>query len=236
MFIASQKKKENMTTPKLNVYNPENWNVLLIQDNKTIVDGAYEVIISQDASEGEKIDTTNDKYYLKIDRDVFPRFLIEKYIKKIVVREYENHLKVDLYCSSYARQFMPTDSLFISEMKNILEKKIKPTDTVMIDSIEFISDGCYGAKDINLFVLGTPSFNGVNMYDGNFVLTYDNVIPICWNVDLTEKYRTDEMDKKYAEKAMRENATIDFETAMASQENKMDVIQAMNLLNEFNNQ
>ena len=114
-----QKKKENMTTPKLNVYNPENWNVLLIQDNKTIVDGAYEVIISQDASEGEKIDTTNDKYYLKIDRDVFPRFLIEKYIKKIVVREYENHLKVDLYCSSYARQFMPTDSLFISEKDSL---------------------------------------------------------------------------------------------------------------------
>ena len=231
-----QKKNENMASSKLNVYNPENWNIALIQDNKIVVDGAYEVIISQDANEGGEIDNTNNKYYLKIERDVFPRFLIEKYVKKIVIRENNGELKIDLYCSTYARQFMPTDSLFITEMKNIFEKKIKPTDTVMIDSIEFITDGSYGAKDITLYVLGTPSFEGINMYDGNFVITYNKVVPICWGVDLTEKYRTEEMDKKYSEKAMRKNATLDFENAVAIKEEKMDTTQALNLLKEFNNQ
>jgi hypothetical protein len=230
-----QKKNENMASPKLNVYNPENWNIALIQDNKMIIEGAYEVIISQDANEGEKIENNNAKYYLKIERDVFPRFLIEKYVKKIVVREgYDKGMKIDLYCSTYARQFTPTDSLFITELKNIFEKKIRPTDTVMIESIEFITDGCYGAKDITLYVLGTPNFDGINMYDGNFVLTYTGV-PICWGVDLTEKYRTVEMDKKYAEKAQRNDTiTIDFETISNSEEGKIDVNQALNLLKDFN--
>ena len=231
-----QKKNENMATPKLNIFNPEEYDVLLIQDNKLVVEGAYEAIISQDANEGEKIENNNTKYYLKIERDVFPRFLIEKYIKKIVVREgYDKGMKIDLYCSTYARQFMPTDSLFITELKNIFEKKIRPSDTVMIDSIEFITDGCYGAKDITLYVLGTPNFESINMYDGNFVLTYTGT-PICWGVDLTEKYRTEEMDRKYAEKAQRNDTiTIDLET-YESKEGKIDTEQALNLLKEFNNQ
>ena len=57
-----QKKNENMASPKLNVYNPENWNIALIQDNKMVVDGAYEVIISQDANEGSEIDNTYLNY------------------------------------------------------------------------------------------------------------------------------------------------------------------------------
>ena len=230
------KKNENMATPQFNVFNPEGYDISLIQDNKLVVEGAYEAIISQDATEGGKIENNNSKYFIKIERDVFPRFLIEKYVKKIVVRNgYNNGMKVDLYCSTYARQFTPTDSLFITELKNIFEEKIRPSDTVMIDSIEFITDGCYGAKDITLYVLGTPNFESINMYDGNFVLTY-NCNPVCWGVDLTEKYRTKEMDKKYAEKERRNDSiTIDFESISIPKE-KMDTEQAVNLLKEFNNQ
>jgi hypothetical protein len=62
------------------------------------------------------------------------------------------------------------------------------------------------------------------------------VVPICWGVDLTEKYRTEEMDKKYADKEMRKNATLDFENMVTIKEEKMDTTQALNLLKEFNNQ
>ena len=230
-----KKKEDNMMSPKLNVYNPENYDIILIQDNKAVVEGAYEVIISQDANEGDKINNRTNEYYIKIEREAFPRFLIEKYVKKVVVRgESHDNVFVDLYCSTYARQFIPTDSLFITELKNIYEKKIKPSDTVEIESIEFITDGCYGAKDICLYNFQNLNYQSIDMYDGNFVISY-KAYPVCLGLDLTEKYRTEEMDKKYAEKAMRKDASLNFE-AIAEKEDKIDTVQALNLLKEFNNQ
>ena len=223
-------KKENMATLKHDIFNPENLDVRLIQDNKLIVQGVLEA--SQEAEkEGDKVSNKNNDFSLIIERDVFPRFNIEKYVKKIVVRQGENGVKIDLYCSVYARQFMPTDSLFITEMKNILENKIKPSDTVMIDSIEFTTNACFGADDIMFFKFGDMVYESINIYDGNFVITYNANI-ICDGLDLTEQYRTLEMDKKYENKEMRENAKIYFEEP---EEKTLDLTQAMSLLKEFNN-
>ena len=221
-------KKDNMASPKLNVYNPEELKVVLVQDNKLIVQGIVEG--SGDAEqEGDEVSNKNDKFSLTIERDVFPRFQIEKYIRKIVVRQGEK-TKVDLYCSTYARQFMPTDSLFITELKNIYENKIKPSDTINIDSIEFITDGCYGSKDIVFFKFGDLRYESINMYDGNFVITYC-AYPICDGLDLTEQYRTEEMDRKYENKEIRENAKIYYEEP---EEKTLDVSQALSLLKDFN--
>jgi hypothetical protein len=222
-------KKENMATPKLNVFNPDNLNVLLIQDNKLIVQGVLEATENAE-KEGDEVSNKNSNFSLTFERDVFPRFLLEKYVKKIVVRENGINNKIDLYCSTYARQFNPTDSLFITELKNIFENKIKPSDTVMIDTIEFITDACYGSKDIVLFKFGNLNYETINMYDGNFVITY-SATPICNGIDLTEKYRTKEMDMKYENKEMRENAKLYFEEP---EEKTFDITQAMDLLKEFN--
>ena len=114
------KKNENMASPKLNVYNPENWNIALIQDNKMVVDGAYEVIISQDANEGSEIDNTNNKYYLKIERDVFPRFLIEKYVKKLVIRENNGEFKIDL--KNISLKFRGSSNQRVIDVRETLKK------------------------------------------------------------------------------------------------------------------
>ena len=231
----SIKKEKNMLSQKLNLFNPDDFKIVLVQDNKLIVDGVVDA--SQDAEkEGDEVNNNNNTYTLKINRDNFPRFFIEKYIKKIVVREGGNqNIKIDLYCSTYARQFHPTDSLFITEIKNILEKKNKPTDTVIMDSIEFISDGSYGFKDICLFCLGIVNFEGINVYDGNFVLTYTGV-PIVWGLDMTEKYRTEEMDKKYANKEMRENAKIFLDSYEKTENNSLNIEEAISLINKLNNE
>ena len=102
---------------------------------------------------------------------------------------------------------------------------------MLIDSFEFITDSCYGAKDITLYKFGELQYNGIVLYDGNFVITYDGVA-ICNGLDLTEQYRTEEMDRKYANKEMREGAviTLDF-----SEKEEFDAETAVNLLNEYKN-
>lgn len=228
-------KTKSMIQDDLKVFNPENYKVLLIQDNKLVVKGLVEATRDIE-KEGDTVkEDMEERYVLKIERDVFPRFLIEKYVKKIVIRKFDAFkVKVDLYCSSYARQFIPTDSLFITEMMNIYGKKIRNYDTVDINSIEFITDKAYGVDDITLYKFDSLVYESMNMYDKDFVITYLGV-PVCDGLDLTEKYKTKEMDEKYATNAPKENApVISLETAMYERDT-LDTDKALELLKSLEN-
>ena len=223
-------KTKSMIQDDLKVFNPENYKILLIQDNKLVVKGLVEATRDIE-KEGDTVkEDMEERYVLKIERDVFPRFLIEKYVKKIVIRKSDAFkVKVDLYCSSYARQFIPTDSLFINEMMKIYGKKTRNYDTVDISSIEFITDKAYGADDITLYKFDSLVYESMNMYDKDFVITYSGV-PVCDGLDLTEKYKTKEMDEKYATNAPKENAAvISLETAMYERDT-LDTDKALELL------
>lgn len=228
-------KTKSMIQDDLKVFNPENYKILLIQDNKLVVKGLVEATRDIE-KEGDTVkEDMEERYVLKIERDVFPRFLIEKYVKKIVIRKSDAFkVKVDLYCSSYARQFIPTDSLFINEMMNIYGKKTRNYDTVDISSIEFITDKAYGADDITLYKFDSLVYESMNMYDKDFVITYSGV-PVCDGLDLTEKYKTKEMDEKYATNAPKENAAvISLETAMYERDT-LDTDKALELLKSLGN-
>lgn len=236
-------KVKNMLQADLKVFNPDNDRIVLVQDNKLVVKGLVEATKDVE-EEGEVVaDDKAERFTLKFEREVFPRFQLEKWVKKIVVRQNDEGLvRLDLYCSSYARQFMPTDSLFINELMNIYGKKTRNIDTVDIMSVEFITDKAYGADDITLYRFEELKYEGMNMYDKDFVITY--IAKPVQNLDLTEKYKTKEMDEKYATKARRENAKpIDMEEYVAYQaQNTLDVDEALNLLksldisNDFNSE
>ena len=230
------KKQKNMIADNLKIFNPEEYKVIVIQDNKLIVKGVLEATNGRYDEDGDiASEDKEDRYTIKIERDVFPRFLIEKYVKKIVVRQGENNIKIDLYCSSYPRQFRPTDALFINEMMNIYGKKIRNLDTVDIDSVEFVTDKAYGVDDIILFKYGNMVYESMNMYEKDFVITY-SAIPICDAIDLTEKYHMDSLDEKYATNAKKENApesVINFED-LYYEKDSLNVNEASKLLRELN--
>lgn len=233
------KKVKNMLQQDLNVYNPENHKVILIQDNKLVVKGIVESAESYNLDkDGDVVqDNKKEAYTIKIEREVFPRFLIEKYIKKIVVRESDEEYKlfVDLYCSSYARQFNPTDSLFINELMNIYGKKVRNFDTVDITSIEFVTDKAYGADDITLYRFEDTEYQYMHMYDKDFVITY-KVHPVCNGVDLTAQYKTKEMDEKYATKAVKNpELALSFENYVGKKmEDTLNTEEALSLIKNLN--
>lgn len=230
------KKQKNMLADNLKIFNPEGYKIIVIQDNKLVVKGVLEATKDRYDEDGDiASEDMVDRYTIKIERDIFPRFLIEKYTKKIVVRQSEENVKVDLYCSSYPRQFRPTDALFINEMMNIYGKKTRNLDTVDIDTVEFITDKAYGVDDIILFKFGNMKYEGMNMYEKDFVITY-TATPICDAVDLTEKYHMDSLDEKYATNARRDNApetVINFED-LYYEKNTLDTNEASKLLKELN--
>lgn len=228
-------KVKNMLQDDLKVFNPEGYKILLVQDNKLIVKGFVESTENVE-SEGDVVKEDKDeRYTLKIERDVFPRFFIEKWVKKVVVRQGNENLKLDLYCSSYARQFNPTDSIFINEMMQIYGKKTRNIDTVDINSLSFITDKAYGAKDLMEYCFDDMKYEGMNMYDKDFVVTY-STNQVFGLTDITDQFKTKEMDEKYATKARKKDALeLSFEDIVDTQaQDTLDTDEALNLLKSLN--
>ena len=173
------------------VFNPDNFPIRTIQDNNYIEDN------NNTTTSLYQYDTT-----LIVHRDNFtPRFCIDKLVKKMVVREVANSVGkkiafVDLYLPASASQFGKIDAIVISNLMQMLESKIYKSDITDFIGFEWYSDKAWNSDDLCHFSYTNPDLIGINKYDGSIVLTY-----VCEVVldgkDLTEKYRTKELDEKY---------------------------------------
>ena len=217
------------------VCNPENLPLRTIQDNKQIqkqnnLISGYNVVFEPDLiSKG----LTDYETTLTIERDgITPRFFIEKYTKRMVVRENGDRAFVDLYLPSQASQFGKVDAILIANLHQMFDEQIKKSDIIDVLSFQWYSDKAWNSPDICLFRYDDIKFIGINLFDGSFVLTFDcNVVNN--GTDLTEKYKTKELDKKYLEEAPKQEA-VDIFTAMRrdkkkkAAENEIDVTNLTN--------
>lgn len=194
-----------------NVYNPENLPLRTIQDNKqfqkknNLISGFGAVFDSEMIPNGlTDYDTT-----ISIERDgITPRFFLEKYAKKVVVRNNGNRSYVDLYFSIYASQFGKVDAILVSNLYRMFEEKNLRSDLTDFISIEWYSDKAWNSEDVCHFKYDDIKFINIDIFDGNFVLTFDcNVVED--GVDLAKKFKTEELDRKYAnEEAKHEGVDI----------------------------
>ena len=180
-------------------------------------EGSY-VRVIQDNKHYEKERTIENIYVpkgiydydttLNLKRDFIPRFEIEKFAKKIVVRCKENSQRadVDLYLPAEASQFGKIDAILISNLYTLLKEKTKNSDITDIKEIEFYTDKAWNCEDVCIFKFDDVKYSEINVFDGNFVLTFDcNIVEN--GKDLAEKYKTKELDDKYEKKAPKKETT-----------------------------
>lgn len=186
------------------VLNEENLPIRTIQDNKKIQKHSNFFIEAN--VNLEDFDTT-----ITIERDgITPRFKLEKYAKKVVVRENCDRVYVDLYLPSEASQFGKVDAILISNLYKIWEEKNLRSDLTDFISIEWYSDKGWNTSDMCFFKYDDVNFIGTNIFDGSFVLTFDCNI-VNNGVDLTEKFKTKELDEKYKNESLKSD-TVDLFT------------------------
>ena len=203
------------------VYNEENLPLRVIQDNKQIqkqgnlISGFNAVFDSNLIPTGlTDYDTT-----LTIERDGFKaRFDLEKYTKRMVVRENGNRALVDLYLPTHASQFGKVDAILIANLNRIWEEKNLRSDLTDFKEMWWYSDKAWGSDDVCIFKYDDIKFLGINVFDGSFVLTFDcNVVED--GTDLTAKYRTEELDLKYENEEAKTDA-IDVFTLLRHEKKK----------------
>ena len=195
---------------KINVYNPEKLPIRLIQDNKH-----YDLHNSQYIDEIEKIVEGEDSVSIfNIERDFIPRFKLERYINKIVVRnKSKKTVFIDMYTTEYASQFGKVDALFIKQIYDIKQNNNKKSDITTFSKLSFLTDKSYGENSLCKFIYDKIKFQGINVFDGNFVLTFTGNI-VEDGTYVGEKFKTKELTDKLNKHAKRDDVTVDADTLL----------------------
>lgn len=239
------KKRNNMFNYTGNVEESDGYKVKLVQENRQVInslDGSGihimdgEVVIDEELKKGYNTsEGINAEYTIHCERDYYPRFRIERYTTKIVVKDVdEKHAIVDFYVPQYRQQFNNISKLFQAELDRIYQGDVR-SDLVQFDKIWFKTHGAYGADDMLLFEYGDAKFDNIIKFDGSYVLRFYCDI-VTNGKDEIEEVFNEEMAKKYEEKAARENAVIDFDAMAAIKaKEELDVSEDIELLNKIKN-
>lgn len=183
----------------------------LCDDGVAIFDG--KVGVSSDLQEPFKIPISkgDEKYSFNIERTFIPRFRLEKYTSKLVVKnviEKPGKALIDFYVPEYRQQFNNITKFFTSELDKIYQGDVK-SDMLDFNKVSFITKNCYGAPDLFLFEYTNLNFTDIIKFDGHYVLRFYCDIAVNGEDTLTEIYHapTEEKSKK---RERRKNTKIDF--------------------------
>lgn len=194
--VTKKTKADFMKHPP--VYETEDTQLILIQDVKQYEKNSMFV---DERPKGLYDFDTN----IEIKRSFIPRFEIEKFAKKIVIRKYGRQWRsfIDIYLPTEASQFGKIDAILISNLYTLFKNPETKMDIVEFDSIAFYTDHAWNSDDFCKYEYENPRLVAVNIFDGSFVLTFDAAV-VAEGEDLSAKYKTKELDEKYEAKAVKD--------------------------------
>lgn len=211
MLIATAVKKESMNlNEKEDVLQTKGYKTVIIQDAKDFeLDITTQLENLEELMKGDVIGA-NETINFQVERDFTPKFLIEKYIKKAVIKQHNknNNYRLDLYFSIYPRQFWKIDSLFIAELKRIYESQDKRNEMFDFKCLNFVTTRCSGEEELHNIKCINKGLVKIDIFDGHYVAEF-NIDYI--NEDATAKYKTDGLSEKYmmeAPKSKTANAFV----------------------------
>jgi hypothetical protein len=215
--------------------------VLIVQDNyqdQASIDeyGIDEGVVKESGSSVYSTikmeDIAKKEYTVKIVRDFIPKFRIEEFAKKIVIKDLGEKRVLDIYVSKYPVQFDRRSRMFVNMMDEIYQGDTR-SEIIDFDKLSFISRNAYGTDDLKLYSFGGFEFRDIIDYDGNYVLRFV-CTPEINGEDLIAEFYDESAEKKSDEHAPRKGAAIDFSTAAEIAERESyDSETALKMINEL---
>lgn len=239
---GNAKKKNNLFDYEGHIENSDNHTVQIVQDNyqdqASLED--YGVDIGKVDESGSSIyetikmeDIAKKEYTIKIKRDFYPKFKLEEFTKKVVVKDFGEKRILDIYVSKYPTEFDRRSRMFVNMMNEIYEGNTR-LDVIDFTNLSFISRNAYGTDDLRLYSFKDFSFSDIIDFDGNYVLRFV-CTPEFFGDDLIQEFYDETAAKKSEEHARRENATIDMEAAAEIiARDSYDTETAENLIKQLN--
>lgn len=209
------KTPKKLETTKAIIFNEENYEVLLIQENHPIGDNVLEAL--NKIKEDDMVPGKNTfdigkippehRFTITVGRSGLfrPRYIIEEYTKKIVClveNKEENKYILDFYVSKYPDDKKYKTKGFVREIERIM-KDGRGSDVTEIRTVDFITSHSYKFFDGILFKFTNLKFNSVHEFDGNYVIRY-NAEVLDNGEDFFDGMYSETMAKKYETKAPKD--------------------------------
>lgn len=200
------KKKEGKDNKFISFDKTDGLEVITIQYNYAISEDVLDAIKQiENGGRGKKT-----KYKFEFKRDFIPRFRMEEFAKKVVVKRLdETHAILDFYFSKYPERFFRRSDdksfrskVFIHEIESIRDKGIK-SDMLDVEELRFVTNHAYKQDDLMEFVFKNIMFREVAEFDGDYILRFKASIEHD-GIDLTAAFYNKEMAEKYENKEKKE--------------------------------
>lgn len=200
------KKKEGKDNKFISFDKSDGLEVITVQYNYAISEDVLDAIKQiENGGRGKKT-----KYKFEFKRDFIPRFRMEEFAKKVVVKRLdETHAILDFYFSKYPERFFRRSDdksfrskVFIHEIESIRDKGIK-SDMLDVEELRFVTNHAYKQDDLMEFVFKNIMFREVAEFDGDYILRFKASIEHD-GIDLTAAFYNKEMAEKYENKEKKE--------------------------------
>lgn len=197
-------KKNSIFDYSGNIDRSENLKIFLVQENKVITSSFSD--FNGDEGDFRNKTESEKKRILEVERDFIPRFKLENYVTKFVIKQInEEKYLIDLYVSIYEDKWKPTSRMFHKEMERIYQGYLN-NNTTNINKIKFITRDAFGSPDLVEFSFNELKYDNIIEFDGYYVLKFLGNIE--YRNDLIEEFYDEKTAEKCDKKERRENASI----------------------------
>lgn len=222
-----------------NIENSDGHRVQIVQDNKLDMANYEDYGIDINYKEAgieygtiKNEDISKKEYTIKILRDFVPKFRLEEFCTKIVVKICEEKRIIDMYFSKYPVEFDRLSRQFVNAMTQIYMGDVR-SELLDFEGLSFVTKNAYGSDDLIRYSYNNFEFKDIILHDGSYVLRF-----LCDVVedgsDLVEEFFDEATEQKSREHAPREGAVISMENAQEIIErDKYDVETAKSLLEDL---
>lgn len=183
----------------------DEFDLIMVVPNKNLTNDAVDVTsnlddITNEVSRDNYLSNIKNINTILITREHIPRFKLEDYTTKLLVRKMDDEkLLLEFYISKYSGEDRKS-RLFLSEIKKII-KGHNRSPVIDINKVFFITENCLGVIDNLEFEFEVIKFHRIIEYDGSYVIKFVTNGDILGN-NILEKYRMSDIDERY-EKNMK---------------------------------
>ena len=166
--------------------------------NAKLIDGQGNVSINLGHFDVE------NKYNIEIERDFMPRFKLEAYTTRLVVKKLddEDNMILDFYVSKYPQEKDMKSIYFIKEVEKLMSG-YKQSDITSMIRVSFVTSHAYGLNDMIEFRFDHIYYKGILEYDGHYVLKFKAHAYVNGK-DQTDEFYSKSMDEKYRNNEKKE--------------------------------
>lgn len=216
--LAFKKEHEKDNDNKFISYeNSENLEIITIQPNECDIENITDSLRNVDFNKAKVINVNgtnefevelghlqhNNNFTIKLKRDFYPRYKLETYTKKLVVKKInDTHVLLDFYVSKYPNPSDFKSKGFVREIEKIKDEGMK-SDVIDFSRVYFVTLHAYKLVDMLEFEFKHIEFNKIIEYDGNYIIKFYADVS-KGGLDLTDKYYCKTMDEKYKNKVKKD--------------------------------